>query len=91
MDLSNRDPDSLTIPQTIQSHGVLLCFDRNGVLISRSTNAAGLLGALPALGEKLTAGHLNPALRESILHALSEPQSEIDTQLHFLEAGPFDL
>lgn len=58
----------------IQAHGALVAFDRAGFIVTRSMNAASLLGHLPDMGMKMTDAHFDQTAREAIGRALEKPE-----------------
>jgi light-regulated signal transduction histidine kinase (bacteriophytochrome) len=90
--IQNCDQEPIHALGLIQGHGALIAFDRAGRVIAHSTNAAALLGALPALGEPLGDAHFDQAARDAIHRALTQPELSND-DVECLGAGqrPFDL
>jgi two-component system, chemotaxis family, sensor kinase Cph1 len=65
VDLTTCDREPIHTPGAIQPFGALLVLDAQAKLVRRSANAQALLGALPALGERLGTPHA-PALEPLI-------------------------
>lgn len=91
VDLSNCDREPIHIPGSIQPHGALLAFHRDGILAIHSDNASDLLGLLPGIGEALDQRHLNPQVREALQHALDSDDRHDDLFNIDLGTGTFDV
>ena len=91
VDLTNCDREPIHIPGSIQPHGALLAFARDGVLTIHSDNATDLLGVLPGIGEVLTHDHLSPAVRQAIADALTMDDVHDDMLDAPLSQGKFDV
>ncbi|WP_181969874.1 GAF domain-containing protein [Paraburkholderia sp. DHOC27] len=76
--VANCDQEPIHALGLVQPHGALLCFDPAGHLVAASTNAPELLGALPAMGERLTDAHVTPLARQTIFEALADPAKPAD-------------
>lgn len=91
VDLTNCDREPIHIPGSIQPHGALLAFARNGTLVIHSDNANALLGDLPGIGELLTPAHLSAAVRDAIADALNMDEVHDDLLDTKLLQGKFDV
>jgi len=91
VDLSNCDREPIHIPGSIQPHGALLAFARDGTLIIHSDNANALLGDLPGIGECLTSTHLNQPVRDAIADALNMDEVHDDVLDTSLSQKKFDV
>ena len=91
VDLTNCDREPIHIPGSIQPHGALLAFSRDGALAVRSENADAMLGSLPAMGETLEACHLTPSMRAAIADALAGDGIPDDMLGAELRDGRFDV
>jgi chemotaxis family two-component system sensor kinase Cph1 len=57
----------------VQDHGALIAFDKSGGTVAASSNAARLLGAVPALGSQIDSRHFDQIARTAIANTLAEP------------------
>lgn len=78
VDLTNCDREPIHIPGSIQPHGALLAFSRDGMLLIHSDNAYVLLGELPAIGESLNDTHLSQQVRLAITQAFNSDDNHND-------------
>lgn len=72
--IENCDLEPIHALGLIQAHGALVAFDRAGFIVTRSMNAASLLGHLPDMGMKMTDAHFDQTAREAIGRALEKPE-----------------
>lgn len=91
VDLGNCDREPIHIPGSIQPHGALLAFMPDGGLAVRSANAQGMLGDLPAPGERLDERHLSALLRAEIGSALQAFDSVLGSLTAELRTRCFDV
>ncbi|WP_293775865.1 ATP-binding protein [uncultured Oxalicibacterium sp.] len=91
VDLTNCDREPIHIPGSIQPHGALLAFARNGTLLIHSENANDMLGALPNIGAALDFDHLNQPVRDAIAKALTLEEVHDDILDTQLPTGKFDI
>jgi chemotaxis family two-component system sensor kinase Cph1 len=80
VDLSSCDREPIHVPGAIQPFGALFVLDGDGRVTRRSGNAEKLLGALPALGEKL-----GPPYREALAPWLADAARSAEGGLDPLE------
>jgi chemotaxis family two-component system sensor kinase Cph1 len=72
--IENCDLEPIHALGLIQANGALVAFDRAGFIVTRSMNAASLLGHLPDMGMKMTDAHFDQTAREAIGRALEKPE-----------------
>ena len=72
VDLTNCDREPIHIPGLVQSHGALLAFGEDGVLVHHSANAPALLGHVPPIGQALNPGVMDPEVEASLQYALTD-------------------
>ena len=72
--IENCDLEPIHALGLIQAHGALVAFDRAGLIVARSANAASLLGHLPDLGTKMSDAHFDQTAREAIARRLEKPE-----------------
>jgi chemotaxis family two-component system sensor kinase Cph1 len=72
--IENCDLEPIHALGLIQAHGALVAFDRAGLTVARSANAASLLGHVPGLGMKMTDAHFDQTARDAIARGLEKPE-----------------
>ncbi|MCY0385809.1 GAF domain-containing protein [Robbsia sp. Bb-Pol-6] len=71
--IANCEHEPIHALGSIQSHGALLCFDRQGALLAKSRTAEDWLGRLPAVGETFDDRHFDAVARQALRDALAMP------------------
>ncbi|MGI4982247.1 MAG: GAF domain-containing protein [Janthinobacterium lividum] len=90
--IANCEHEPIHALGSIQSHGALLCFDRQGRLLAKSRTAEQWLGRLPALGDVFDDRHFDAVARQALRDALADPTVLRDGAVsHGVDQAPFDL
>jgi two-component system, chemotaxis family, sensor kinase Cph1 len=90
--IQNCDQEPIRTLGFVQHHGALVAFDKSGIAVAASSNAAKLLEAVPSLGTATGAQHFDTVAPSAIARTLGEPKIALESVVY---GGPdgatFDL
>jgi chemotaxis family two-component system sensor kinase Cph1 len=75
----NCDQEPIHSLGLVQNHGALVAFDKSGVVVAASSNAATLLGSIPPLGAAMGEAHFDPVARDAIERALTNAETILES------------
>jgi chemotaxis family two-component system sensor kinase Cph1 len=90
--IENCDQEPIHCLGFVQDHGALVAFDKSGVAVAASSNAATLLGIVPAIGERIGGRHFDLIACDAIARTLAEPEAVLESLVCAgVDGAVFDL
>jgi light-regulated signal transduction histidine kinase (bacteriophytochrome) len=75
----NCDQEPIHSLGLVQNHGALVAFNKSGVAMAASSNAATLLGSVPSLGAAFGEAHFDSIARDAIKRALTDAETVFES------------
>jgi chemotaxis family two-component system sensor kinase Cph1 len=90
--IENCDQEPIHCLGFVQDHGALIAFDKSGVVVAASSNAAKLLGTVPSLGSSIGDRHFEMVARDAITKTLADPKVVLESVVcEGADGAAFDL